>query len=119
MTIDELINEYKTLPKICFQTDYSNKKSVRANNKAVTRMYEIVETINKKFDIIGTEQFQKLLDTTDYKTNIWVAIHLLEKLEPDQINKTKALSIINQIAKSNDPDAFAFNQWLKDWNNKE
>ena len=115
MELGDLIDEYKSLPKICNQIDYSNKSSVIKNNKAVDRMYKIVDTINLHFGKDGVEQFQKLLDIKDSKINVWAATHLLEKLNPDKKNTLKALKIIEQIAKGKDIEALGFSYWLKEW----
>ena len=87
MRIDKLIDEYKNLPKICEQTDYANKISVKANNKAVSQMYKIVDLLNQ--DSIGFVKFKELLDITEYKTNLWVATHILEKMNPDKDTERK------------------------------
>jgi hypothetical protein len=116
--IDNLIAEYKTLPAICSLTNYGDKKSVLANNKAVKRMYKIVKELNNRFGPEGTVHFQKLLDITEYRTNVWAAVHLLEKLTPDQIHIDKALSIIIKESQGDSTEALGFQYWLKQWNAK-
>ena len=83
-TIEELIEEYKGLPKNCYQIDYSNKKALKKNNTSVKRMYEIVETINKEFGEDGVSKLTALLDREDFRTNLWIATQLLEKVALDK-----------------------------------
>ena len=119
MTLDKLIDEYKTLPKICASTNYADKKSVKENNKAVERMYQIVSLIND-FGLEGTQIFKKLLNISDYDTNVWAATHLLEKLSFDKPTATLALQIIETVASGDDIRATGYKMWLKDYklNNK-
>jgi hypothetical protein len=112
MDYDKLVEEYKKLPQICEQTDYSDKKSVRANNKAVKRMYEIVGLISNSDS--AKFEFSKLLDIKDYKIDLWAATHMIEKLNPDLTTKQKALSIIKEVAKGEDSLAFGYQMWLKE-----
>ena len=114
MTLDKLIDEYKTLPKICALTNYADKKSVKANNKAVDRMYEIVSLVND-FGPKGTKTFSALLDISDHKTNIWAATHLLEKLAFEEPTGIRALQIIEEVAKGDDLQAAGYQIWLKNY----
>ena len=118
MTLKELIDEYKTLPNICLQIDYSDKKSVSANNKAVDRMYQIVSILHLEFHQEGLEAFQKLLDINENEINIWAATHLLEKLNPDKINEDKALKIIEKIVLGSSIEARGYSYWIKAWKTK-
>jgi len=114
MTLDKLIDEYKTLPKICASTNYADKKSVKENNKAVDRMYEIVSLVND-FGQEGTKMFSLLLDISDNKTNIWAATHLLEKLPFDESKGRLALQIIEKVANGDDLTATGYQMWLKEY----
>jgi len=49
MTIVGLIEEYEKMVEICNNINYSDKTSVRNNNKAVKRMYQIVNAIKVEF----------------------------------------------------------------------
>jgi hypothetical protein len=118
MTLEKLIEEYKAQPKICSRIDYLDKKTIRANNNAISKMYKIVDAINKNFGQKGTIEFQKLLDLKEDRINIWAAVHLLEKLNSSKAIETKALKIIREVAKGDDITAFGFRHWLKDWKNK-
>ncbi len=117
--LSELINEYKEQAVICSAIDYDNKDSVKVNNNAVKRMYEIIDTIVSQFGDNGVKEFSTLLDITDHGINIWAAPHLLEKMKTDVSTETKALAIIKDAAKQDNVHALGFQYWLKEWENKK
>lgn len=114
----ELIEEYRSLTAVCFGTDYSNATSVKKHNKAVTRMYEIVSHLSQDASLECVNQFYELFQMSENNTNVWAAIHSLEHLTPDTLKTKKALSIIGKAAEGESAEAFGFQLWLKDWNNK-
>ena len=116
MTLHELIEKYQQQTVICFNVDYGSGKSVKANNKAVDTMYKIVADINKNFGIDGLNQFATLLTKSDNKTNLWVATQLLERTKPNETIINKAISVVQAYANSENPDAFIYKDWLKNWN---
>lgn len=77
--MNQLLEEYKKLAQICAETDYGNQASVRRRNKAVARMYKIVEAVGSEQTDEIRQQFVELFDITDYDTHLWAAIHLLER----------------------------------------
>jgi hypothetical protein len=113
-----LIEEYKMLTETCAATDYGDKSSVRTHNKSVDRMYEIVEAIGYEQTKETPEQFAGLLDISDNKTNLWAAIHILERLPTDSDTEDKALEIIRKAAQGDGADAMGYQLWLDDWNKK-
>ena len=113
-----LIQEYIELTKICASTNYEDKKSVRLNNKSVDRMYEIVEKIGYEQTTETIDDFAKLLDITDNKTNIWAATHLLERLPADKKTEEKALIIIEQVASGESSESMGFRIWLENYQEK-
>ena len=117
-TLAELIDHYIKQVDITNKIDYLDKKTVRANNKAVHTMYQIVELFNSKFGDEGIKSFAKLLDIKEKDTNLWVAAQLLERMRPNEMLRDKALSIIKGIIASNHPSATSFKIWLADWKNK-
>ncbi|WKZ60448.1 MAG: hypothetical protein QY309_03015 [Cyclobacteriaceae bacterium] len=119
MTADELIEEYKTLPRSCYNVDYSDKKALKKNNYSVTRMYQIVEIIKNKFGAEGIGKLKPLLDITDFQTNLWIATHLLEKVPLDNETEKKALSIIEKVASGDDVLALGYQFWMKEWKLKQ
>ena len=118
MTLSELIEEYKELPKHCYRINYSGKEAVKKNNAAVARMYAIVETVVTTFGTEGTSKLAALLEIEDHQTNLWIATHLLEKVSLDKETEMKALSIIDNVAAGDDVVAIGFRYWLKVWNEK-
>lgn len=115
MNIDDLIEDYKRQTKICSEIDYSDKNSVKKNNKAVNRMYQIVELISESNKQSEIEEFSKLLNDQENRTNLWSAVHLLEKLNFDKKTEKEALKIIEKAAKGNTSEAIGFQYWLKEY----
>ncbi|WP_299155913.1 hypothetical protein [uncultured Christiangramia sp.] len=118
MKIELLIEEYKKQAKICSEIDYSNKMSVKKNNRAVKRMYQIVESISLKNNSNEKLRFYQLLDFEENKTKIWAAVQILEKLEVDSKTEKKALNIIECAAKGEDGNSLGFKYWLKNYKSK-
>ena len=118
MNIESLKEEYLKLTKICAETDYSNKKSVRKNNSAVSKMYVIIDIISKNNSRNEIQIFSELLSISENKTNIWVAAQMLERLVVDKETERKALEIIKRIANGDDAEAMGFQSWLADYKTK-
>jgi uncharacterized FlaG/YvyC family protein len=95
MQIDT-IQEYLELTKVFASTDYADKKSVRMLNKSANRMYEIAEKIGYEQSTETIDDFAKLLDMTENKTNVWTAVYILEHIPVVKIIEEKALKIIKQ-----------------------
>ena len=66
----------------------------------------------------GISKFKKLLDIEDYRTNLWAATHLLEKVKLEQDTETKALEIIQKAAMGDDLLGQGYKYWLRDWTSK-
>lgn len=113
-----LIQEYLELTKTCASTDYGDKKSVKRHNKLVDRMYEIAEKIGYEQTTETIEDFAKLLDVADNKTNVWTAVHILERIPADKTIEEKALKIIKQQADGNTAEAMGFKIWLDNYQKK-
>jgi hypothetical protein len=118
MTTDELIEEYKGLPQNCYEINYADKKAVKKNNNSVKRMYKIIDILIKDGGNEWVSEFKKLLDSEDYRTNLWAATHLLEKLKLEEETETKALEIIKKAATGDDVLAQGYKYWLRDWESK-
>lgn len=114
-----LIDEYIELTRICSTTDYSDKKSVRQHNKSVNRMYEIAEKIGYEDTTETINDFIKLLDISENKTNVWAAVHMLERIPVDSNAEIKALEIIKRIANGDSAEAMGFQIWLDDYKKKK
>jgi hypothetical protein len=113
-----LIQEYIELTKICASTDYGDKKSVSMHNKSVDRMYEIAEKIGYEKTDETIDDFVMLLNIIDNKTNVWTAIHILERVPADKTIEEKALKIIKQQADGDSADAMGYKIWLDNYRKK-
>lgn len=113
-----LIQEYTELTKICASTDYGDRKSVRLHNKSVERMYEIVEKIGYEQTTETIDDFAKLLDAADNKTNVWTAVHILERIPADKTIEEKAVTIIKKQADGDTAEAMGFKIWLDNYKKK-
>ncbi len=113
-----LIQEYIELTKNCASTDYEDKKSVRLHNKSVDRMYEIAEKVGYEQTKETINDFSKLLDIAENKTNIWAATHLLERIPVDKKVEEKAISIIQNVANGETGESMGFKMWLENYNEK-
>ena len=114
-TLNDLIEEYKKMAKICHNIDYQDKKSVANNNKAVHRMYKIIDTIKLEFSTAGVDEFAKLLDDQDNRADLWAAVQMLEKMEVDSTTEQKALKIIEIEAR----ESMGMDYWLKTYKEKK
>lgn len=113
-----LIQEYLALTKVCALTDYADNKSVELHNKSVNRMYEIAEKIGYEQTSETIDDFAQLLNIPDDKTNVWAAIHLLERIPAAEEIEQKALKIINQVADGDSSDSMGYKIWLNNFNKK-
>ena len=102
-----LIEEYIELTKVCSQTDYSDKKSVRNHNKSVDRMSKIVERIGREDMSETFNDFYRLLDIMENGTNIWAAVHMLERIVDSKPNQ-KHFRLSNKLQKEIVPKQWDF-----------
>lgn len=110
------IKKYIEQTQICFQTDYSDKKSVRENNRAVDMMYEIVREIEISQNAELKNEFVGLLEIeNEQESNLWAAIHLLECLSVEHHIKEKALKIVEKYAQGDSVKALGLQYWLNDY----
>ena len=112
-TLNELVEEYKTLPQFCANVNYADAVAIKKNNQAVKRMIKIVKTIISKFGTAGIHKLEPLLDIEEHRTNLWIATHLLEATEVDQPLEEKALSIIRRVSASDPLLKMGYEHWLK------
>lgn len=112
MTIENLKEKYLQLTKICAETDYADKKSVRKHNSAIKEMYKIIELISKNDNGIELKKFAELLTIEENRTNLWVATQMLEKLNIDKKTEHQSLKIIKKFASGNGTEAMGFQIWL-------
>ena len=115
MNIENLKERYLKLTKICAETDYADKKSVRINNSAVNEMYKILESISEFENQADIQKFAELLNIEENRTNLWVATQMLEKLSVDKKTEQKALKLIKKVANGNGTEAMGFQSWLSEY----
>ena len=115
MNINELKLEYLNLTKICAEIDYSDKKSVKRNNSAVNRMYEVMNLLSKRNNQMEILNFAELLTVVENKTNLWVAAQMLEKLNVDEKTEQNALKIIKKAAEGDGTEGMGFRSWLAEY----
>ncbi len=115
MKIDNLKERYLKLTKICAETDYADKKSVRKNNSSINEMYKILESISESKNQTDIQKFAELLNVEENRTNLWVATQMLEKLNVDKKTEQKALKIIKNVANGNGTEAMGFQSWLSEY----
>lgn len=113
-----LIQEYIELTKTCTSTDYGNKKSVNLHNKSVEKMYVIIEKIAYEQKKETIHDFTKLLEINENQTNVWAAVHILERIPTDKTIEEKALKIIKQQADRDSAEAMGFKIWLDNYKRK-
>jgi hypothetical protein len=111
MQIDKVINEYKICAEICSNIDYSDKISITANNKAVTKMYKLLNDIKIK----SPEKIDKLYHLLDDQIcSKWFAHQLLELFIVDKKIEKKAIKIIKNLSKNDLGEKY----WLKKYKKK-
>ena len=115
MNLKDLIEEYKTLTRLCDNMDHGDKKAVKKNNTSVDRMYKIVEIVKDNFGEEGIGKLKELLGIQEYKTNLWIATHLLEKVEVDKKTELKSLEIIKRISATDELLKLGYGHWLLDY----
>lgn len=119
MTKMTILEQYQKCAEICSKTDYRNKASVRANNRAIEKMYKIVvEAIEQGPSAIN--ELASLLD--DSLSAPWIAHQLLEKTTVSPEIERKCLSVIrNSVMEegSRPGQQMGEEMWLKRWNDKK
>ena len=94
---------------------YENKKAVNAYNRQVTRMRKIAIEIEQSFPDLK-DDFYKLLCHENRKISLWVAHHILEVMNYDQISRKTALQEIRYHAMTDkSANGLGNEMWLEDW----
>ncbi len=94
------------------------KKSVRLLNKSVDKMYEIAKKIGYKQTTETIKDFAKLLEINENKTNVWAAVHILERIPTDKTIEEKALKIVKRQSDGDTAEAMGFKIWLDNYMRK-
>jgi hypothetical protein len=114
MMLKEKIEIYKKQAYITSKIDYSNKKTIAENNRAVDKMYKIIKSLEDS----EIESFYILLD--DLYAKKWIAHQLIETQNnlPKDIIK-KCFSIVESLAKENTLESAGEKIWLNEWKTKK
>ena len=81
-------------------------------------MYQIVALISENNRQSEIKRFSELLKDEKNRTNLWSAVHLLEKLNFDKQTEKEALKIIEKVARGTSAEAMGFTHWIKDYKSK-
>ena len=111
----DLIFEYVTSVVEMDKTDYADKKSVRQHNRLATKIRAIACKIDS-MDSTTKMKFYELLSHENESVRCWVAHHILEVMNYDNMCREKALKFIAHIADTDDGIGGLGNKmWLKGW----
>ena len=106
-----MIDEYRECVRICAEIEYSDITSVKRSNKAVDKMYQIVEKANNE-GVGAIADLATLLDEPDCAK--WLAHQLVEKATITKEIENKCFAIVEVLAKGDGPDAFGEQAWLEE-----
>ena len=111
----DLIFEYVTSVIKMDETDYAEKKSVRQHNRLADRIRAIAYEIDR-MDSTTKMEFYELLSHENESVRLWVAHHILEVMNYDNMCRGKALKIISCVADKNDRiNSLGNKRWLEKW----
>ena len=111
----DLIFEYVTSVIKMDETDYAEKKSVRQHNRLADRIRAIAYEIDR-MDSTTKMEFYELLSHENESVRLWVAHHILEVMNYDNMCRGKALKIISCVADKNDRiNSLGNKMWLEKW----
>ena len=111
----DFIFEYVTSVLKMEATDYGDKKSVRQHNRLATKIRAIACKIDS-MDSTTKMEFSELLSHENESVRCWVAHHILEEMNYDNMCRGKALKIISCVADKNDRiDSLGNKMWLEKW----
>ena len=97
------------------ETDYADKKGVRQHNRLADRIRAIAYEIDHMNPTIKLS-FYELLSHENETVRIWVAHHILEVMNYDNMCRGKALKIISCVADKNDRiNSLGNKMWLEKW----
>ena len=80
-------------------------------------MYEIAEAIGCEQTTETVEDFIQLLSISDNNTNVWAAVHILERIPSNKKTEEKAIYIIKKLADRDSAEALGFKLWLANYKN--
>ena len=103
-----MLNEYRRCAAICAAIDHSDRRTVKANNRAVTEMYKIVRTAARSGPVAILELAQ-LLD--EPMCGYWLSHQILECCQVPPDLEKRCLGIISELAK----DSLGDQIWLREY----
>ena len=111
-----MLEEYRECAEICSRINYHDKKTIKANNHAVDKMYRIVEKAEKK----GSASIAELATLLDESGSAeWLSYQLLERASVTPQIERKCLAIIYKLAMGENAEAMGSQMWLKNWYKKK
>ena len=111
-----IAEEYRDCVKACENIDYTENRSIRLNNAAVTRMYQLVAKAEKR-GAIGVAELLPLLD--EPACAAWLAHQLVERATIDKLVEDRCFQIVEQLASHGGADAYGNQLWLSEWRAKK
>jgi hypothetical protein len=113
-----MLEEYRKCAEICSKIDYSNRATIRANNRGVTKMYKIVEGAERQ----GPSAISELSTLLDEPLSAaWLSHQLLERAAVTPDIEKKCLNIIHRLSMNEYPVRTidtGEQMWLKNWYSK-
>lgn len=106
-----MINEYRECVRVCSAIDYTDESSVKRSNKAVEKMYQIVQAANSSGPETVTE-LTALLNEPDCAK--WLAHQLVEKAAITKEVKNKCFAIVETLAKGESAEALGERMWIEE-----
>lgn len=111
-----MIEEYIDCATTCAKTDYGDKTSVAAHNRAVNRMYKIVDTAVAE----GSESITTLTALLDHDIAApWIAHQLVERANPGTTIIAKCFAIVEDLASGDGATAMGEQFWIDEWSHKK
>ena len=109
----DLIFEYVTSVIEMDETDYADKKSVRQHNRLATKIRAIACKIDS-MDSTTKMKFYELLSHENESVRCWVAHHILEVMNYDNMCRGRALKVISYVSDKSLGNKMWLTQWLQE-----
>lgn len=112
--MESLIDKYISKYRITLTVDYGDRNSVRRHNRAMDACRKIASTIQQQQPELK-EDFFALLESDIPLLPILVAHHMIEVMEYEDVQKSKALNIIYTRSKEDSVEGLGNRMWLKNY----
>ena len=106
------VAQYRRCVDVTARVDYGDMRTVRANNRAVGQMYDIVERANRDAPMLA--QLVDLLQ--DPQCARWLAHQLVERASISQEVERQCFQIVEALAR--DDQELGEKMWLSEWRAK-